>query len=259
MAPVTTALATMPGYGHTAVGVGLLAAVCVSTLAIARVELRGSIVMALSRAVVQLAVVALLVRAIFANPYLVAVLLLVMVTTATLTTGGRLRGFPRARLAVLGAALLGATTVVGICFAVPVVPRDARYVVALGGITLGGTMTACTIAGRAFFLALQTRSDEVEAWLSIGATSRQACARLARTAIRDALLPAIDQTRTVGLVSLPGAFVGGLAAGASAADAARFQLVVLAALLAAQTVSAVALLAVLGAPRTIPAPAMAHT
>jgi putative ABC transport system permease protein len=248
-----------PGYGHTAVGVAVLAAVCVGALAIARVGLRRSIVVALLRAAAQLTVVALLVRAVFASPYLVAVLLLVMLTTATLTTGGRLSGFPRARVAVLGAALLGATTVVGICFAVPVVPRDARYVVALGGITLGGTMTACTVAGRAFFLALQTRVDEIEAWLSIGATSRQACARLARNAIRDALLPAIDQTRTVGLVTLPGAFVGGLAAGASAADAARFQLVVLAALLAAQTVSAVALLSVLGAPRTIPAPAVGGT
>jgi putative ABC transport system permease protein len=176
MGAVTFAGSANPGYGHTAIGLVLLAAVCVGTLTLVKVDVRRSVVIAVLRAVAQLTVVALLVRAIFASPYLIALLLAVMLTTATLTTGGRLRGLPGARFAVLGAAVVGAVSVVGICFAVPVVPREARYVVALGGITLGGTMVACTLAGRAFLLAMRTRQDEIEAWLSIGATPRQACA-----------------------------------------------------------------------------------
>jgi putative ABC transport system permease protein len=248
-----TAAAAHPGYGHTAIGLSLLALLCIVTLTLIHVDIRRSVGIAVIRAAAQLAIVALLVRAIFASPYLIALLLAVMLTTATLTTGGRLRGLPGARVAVLGAAVIGAVSVVGICFAVPVVPREARYVVALGGITLGGTMIACTLAGRAFLLATRTRHDEIEAWLSVGATPRQACSSLCRQSIRDALLPVLDQTRTVGLVSLPGAFVGALAGGASAAEAARFQLIVLVALLTAETVSAAVLLYVLGAPKTIPA------
>jgi putative ABC transport system permease protein len=53
--------------------------------------------------------------------------------------------------------------------------------------------------------------------------------------------------RTTGLVTLPGAFVGALFGGAAPLEAARFQLVVLAGLLAAETVAAVVLLRQLAA------------
>ena len=58
-------------------------------------------------------------------------------------------------------------------------------------------------------------------------------------------MPALDQTRTTGLVTLPGAFVGALFGGASPLAAARFQLVVLVGLLAAESVATVVLLRLL--------------
>ncbi|MEV4898354.1 ABC transporter permease, partial [Nonomuraea sp. NPDC055795] len=51
---------------------------------------------------------------------------------------------------------------------------------------------------------------------------------------------ALDQTRTVGLVTLPGAFVGMLLGGATPLAAGLVQLVVLIALLAAEAVACVA-------------------
>ncbi|OHV31126.1 hypothetical protein BBK14_16550 [Parafrankia soli] len=54
------------------------------------------------------------------------------------------------------------------------------------------------------------------------------------------------------LVTVPGMFVGALLGGASAADAARFQLVILIALLAAETYAAVILIWLLGSPAQIP-------
>jgi putative ABC transport system permease protein len=52
-----------------------------------------------------------------------------------------------------------------------------------------------------------------------------------------ALVPALDQTRTVGLVTLPGAFVGMLLGGASPVDAGAVQLFVLVGILAVQAVA----------------------
>ena len=52
------------------------------------------------------------------------------------------------------------------------------------------------------------RHGEYEAALSLGLTERDAATELIRPAARQALVPATDQTRTVGLVTLPGAFVG---------------------------------------------------
>jgi putative ABC transport system permease protein len=63
----------------------------------------------------------------------------------------------------------------------------------------------------------------------------------------------MDQTRTTGLVTLPGAFIGALLGGANPTQAARFQLVVLAAILAAQAIVAVLVVTLLGAPTVLPA------
>lgn len=49
------------------------------------------------------------------------------------------------------------------------------------------------------------------------------------------LLPTVDSTRTVGLVTLPGAFVGVLLSTGSAAQAAAVQILILIALLLSQT------------------------
>jgi putative ABC transport system permease protein len=99
---------------------------------------------------------------------------------------------------------------------------------------------------------MRRRRTEVEAWLALGATPRQAVVTIARDAAAEALVPALDQTRTVGLVTLPGAFVGALLGGAGPVDAARFQVVVLVGLLCAESITAVSLAWLLGAPRTLP-------
>lgn len=52
-----------------------------------------------------------------------------------------------------------------------------------------------------------------------------------------ALVPALDQTRTVGLVTLPGAYVGVLLGGGSAVQAGLAQVLILIGLLLAETVA----------------------
>jgi putative ABC transport system permease protein len=234
------------------IGLGLLLALAIVCQSCARMTLRAAVATAAARAAAQLAAVGLVIRSVFATPGASAAVLGVMALVATRTAAGRLTQLPGAGRAVVIASLSGAALTLGVLFALPVLPRSPRYVIALGGIVLGGTMTACTLAGRRLLDGLHRRRDEVEAWLALGATPRQAVADIARAAATEALLPAIDQARTVGLVTLPGAFVGALLGGASPADAARFQLVVLIALLAAETYAAVILVWLLGAPTQIP-------
>ena len=100
-------------------------------------------------------------------------------------------------------------------------------------------MSAATLSGRRFLHAAALRRDEVEGWLALGATGPQAHLDIGRVAVRETVLPNLDQTKSTGLVTLPGAFVGALFGGASPADAARFQLVVLAALGLAMTTTAI--------------------
>jgi putative ABC transport system permease protein len=77
----------------------------------------------------------------------------------------------------------------------------------------------------------------VEAALALGLLPRDAVLLVGRSAAATALVPALDQTRTVGLVTLPGAFVGVLLGGGSPLQAGAAQLLVLVGLLAAQVLA----------------------
>jgi UDP-glucose/iron transport system permease protein len=146
---------------------------------------------------------------------------------------------------VTAAVVSGATVTGAIVFGVGALPLGVRNLVASGGITIGGTMTASTLTGRRFVAELIARRLEIEGRFALGATPTEATADVVRIAVGEALVPALDQTRTTGLVTLPGAFVGSLVGGASPLEAARFQLVVLVGLLAAESVAAVVLLRLL--------------
>ena len=69
-----------------------------------------------------------------------------------------------------------------------------------------------------------------------------------------ALIPSVDQTKTTGLVTLPGAFVGAIFGGLSPLEAGRFQIVVLASIMAAGSVTAILLITLLAPVRVRPAP-----
>ena len=234
-------------------GVTLLLGLVLGVLRAGRVRLGWAPVIALARGAVQLAVVGLALGGVLAAPPTAAAVLLVMMGTATWTAARRLRGLHQAGRAVVLSCVTGAVAALTVVFAVGVLPFSARYLVAAGGIVIGGTMTGATLAGRHLLAGFRSRREEIEAWLALGATPRQATRDVVRAAAGEALVPALDQTRTTGLVTLPGAFIGALLGGADPLQAARFQLVVLAALLAAQAVVAVLLTYLLGAPSPLPA------
>jgi putative ABC transport system permease protein len=237
-----------------AAGLVLLLAIALSVLTVAGVAQRRAVLVASVRAVLQLAVVAAALRGVFAAPVAVIAVVGVMFTVATWTAARRISMHAGALKATLIGCAAGATVAISIIVGLPTLSRDVRTLVAVSGIVLGGTMTAATLTGRRLADGLHRRRDEVEAWLSIGATPRQAVQAIARDSVFEALVPGLDQTRTVGLVTLPGAFVGALLGGASATTAARFQIVVLIGLLCAQSITSVTVAWLLGAPATLPPP-----
>lgn len=232
---------------------GLLA-VAAGALAAGRVDARLVPLRSLLRAALQLAVVATVIRFAFSHAVAAAAFVLVMLGAVAVTAGRRLGPGRRHVLLVLASSAAGAVPTLLLLLGSGAFPRTPRYVISFAGIVLGGTMSACTLAGRRLRDRVADRWLEVEGWLALGASDRQAVLPFVPAAVLESLLPAFDQTRTTGLVTLPGAFVGSLAGGASPLDAARFQLAVLAGLLAAQSVAAVTLLHLL-APELAVAPA----
>ena len=100
-------------------------------------------------------------------------------------------------------------------------------------------MTASSLTGRRVFTAIRDEYGIIEAGLSIGLTRPEAIDEVIRRHLPEALVPGLDQTRTVGLVTLPGAFVGVLLGGGTPVQAGAAQLLVLIGLLSAQTITVV--------------------
>jgi putative ABC transport system permease protein len=201
--------------------------------------LRWLPVRAILRAALQLAIVALLLRGVLTVPGAAAAFVLLMLTTASLTSMGRTRDLWHGRRAAALGVVAGSTASLLAISALHLVSLDARHVVATGGIVIGSTMTAATLSGRNFLRASRARAPEIEAWLSLGATPTIAHRDPAREAVRESLIPNLDQARSTGLVTLPGAFVGALFGGAGPVEAAKFQLVVLAGIALAMVVTGI--------------------
>jgi putative ABC transport system permease protein len=191
------------------------------------------------RATLQLAAIALLLRGILAVPWTVAAFIVLMLTTASWTSARRIQGLWHGRRIAVTGLLTGAGVALAVVFALQLVDLNVRNLVAVAGIVIGNSMSAATLAGRNFRRASHARRDEIEGWLSLGATPAQAHEELGHEAVREALLPTLDQTKSTGLVTLPGAFVGALFGGASPLEAAQFQLVVLAGVALAMTLTGI--------------------
>lgn len=239
-------------FPTTAWAVLLLGGLTLTIVAALRLEKPGLQPWALLRAAVQLAALSLLLSGIITSPVLTVLFLAAMVLAATFIVYRRLR-LPPIRLPTVALIVAASAAVpAALVFTSGAVEFSPRYLLAVGGIVVGNSMTVCTLMGRGLSSAVLTNRDEAEGWLALGATPRRAVLRLVRAAASTALIPSTDQTRTTGLVTLPGAFVGAVFAGASPGQAAQFQMVVLAAILAAGAIAVLGCSWAFGAPRVLP-------
>lgn len=219
-------LKAIAGVGFTAIAVALSLRY--------RLGSAREIAIAAARAFVQLAAVGALIALVFELPGLAFAFVGAMVATAAVTSGSRLRGLPGARVRALVSIALPALAATLALLALGAFAFTPRAAVPTAGILIGGAMAATTLTGRRLLESLQDDIPEIETRLALGDAARTALAPAVRRAVHTGLIPVIDQTRSVGLVTLPGTFVGLILGGATPAQAAATQLVVLLALVAVE-------------------------
>ena len=220
---------------HLAVALVLLLALAVAASLLGRLGVQKTMVWAAVRAILQLAAVSFVIVAAVAHVfYAVAFALLMFAigvrTTAQRTTVGS--AWPWSALAMA----CGVLPVLLIVFGSGAAPLTGMAVVPLAGIVIGNMMTAHTLVGRREFAALREGLGSYEAALAIGFTRAEAIRLTTERSVPEALYPNLDQTRTVGLVTLPGAFIGVLLGGGSPLQAGAAQILVLIGIMAGQAV-----------------------
>jgi putative ABC transport system permease protein len=200
-----------------------------------RAELEQDIAVAVVRSFIQLTAVGYVIQAIFDadSLWLVVALLAGMVAFGTWTAHGRAKAVPGATLPIgLGLALAAGITL-GLVLVLGVFEPEPRYLVPVGGMVIGNSMTAVAVALNRLADEMQDRRGEIEAMLALGATSFQAARATVTRSLRSGMIPLVDSTKTTGVVFFPGTMVGMLVAGADPIDAVRLQLVLLWVLLGA--------------------------
>lgn len=231
----STILVVGPELGVALVVLAVLAAVVAT---VGQLGHGRQILVAAVRAAVQLGAVSLLITAIVVSLWATAAFVVLMCAVAAGTAGRRITGGRRGWWAGVPIAVGSLSVVAGLLLA-GLVPLRGIAIIPVAGILIGGAMTATSLAGRRVMDELTARRGEVEAGLALGLLPRDAILLVCRPVAGQALVPALDQTRTVGLVTLPGAFVGVLLGGADPLTAGVTQVFVLVGLLAVEAVAVV--------------------
>src|SRR3954470_12094949 len=174
-----------------------LAGLAAAVSALARLGVTRAVVTASVRAVAQLVAVSLVIAAVLRSGWGTAAFVGVMLLVAAATSARRITTGHAGRWAAV--ALSGGAVPVGaLVLAAGTVPMTTVAVLPVAGILIGGAMTATSLAGRRALDELHNRYGEYEAALALGFTTRDAVLEVCRPSAAQALVPALDQTRTVG-------------------------------------------------------------
>lgn len=240
-----------PGNLQVAAAAALIAVNgCISV--VLQLGLGRRLLVATLRTTVQLALIGMVLRYVFAaeDPLLIGGLVLFMTVVAGVAAIRRVefryRGiFRDGILTMLASSWLVAAWAMTV-----VIPPEgwsgqiAQYLIPLLGMLLGNTLNGISLGLDRFGEQLRSGRGEVELALCLGATRWEAARPAAARAVRTGMVPIINSMMVVGLVSLPGMMTGQLLAGSDPAVAVRYQIIIMfliAAATAIGTVSAVML------------------
>lgn len=200
-----------------------------------RLATAGRLLIAAARALVQLLVVGLLLKLLFARAdfYWVAAFAAVMLAIAGYETLARQRrpltgvwgygvGALSMFLSSFTVAILALTVIVG-----PDPWYTPQYAIPLLGMLLGNTMTGVAVALDRMTQAAFDQRGAVEARLILGQTWREAISDIRADSMRAGMIPTVNAMAAAGVVSLPGMMTGQILAGSPPLEAVKYQIVIL--------------------------------
>lgn len=200
-----------------------------------RLQLEKSIAIAVVRMVVQLALIGVVLKFIFAqtSPTWTAMLGLVMIVAAGIevTTrqtrpvrGWQAFGLQTATLFFIGIAVTG----LGVGIIIGPDPWYApRYVLPILGMVLGNTLTGMCLVLDTMTETASRERGAIEARLALGAHRFEAMSNVLHVAMRTGMIPILNAMATTGIVALPGMMTGQILAGVDPVEAAKYQVLIM--------------------------------
>ncbi|GAU35360.1 hypothetical protein TSUD_337520 [Trifolium subterraneum] len=206
-----------------------------------KLGLEVEMIIAILRAFVQLSIIGFVLQFIFnqQNSGWILLAYLFMVSIAGYTAGQRAKQVPRGKYVAGASILTGTAITMFVLVALSVFPFTPRYIIPVAGMMVGNSMTVTGVTMKRLRDDIKAQINLVETALALGATPRQATHQQVKRALIIALSPVVDNTKTVGLISLPGAMTGLIMGGASPLEAIQLQIVVMNMMIGAATISSI--------------------
>lgn len=206
-----------------------------------KLGLEKEMIYSIARAFIQLSAIGFVLEFIFnqANVAWIFLAYVIMVTVAGYTAGQRARNVPNGAYVAGLSIFLGTALTMALLVVLKVFPFTPRYIIPVAGMMVGNAMTVTGVTLKRMREDLRLQQGMIETALALGATPRQATVKQVRRALVVGLSPVLDNAKTVGLISLPGAMTGLIMGGASPTEAIQLQIVVMNMLLGASTFSGV--------------------
>jgi putative ABC transport system permease protein len=137
----------------------------------------------------------------------------------------------------VSSVVVGAIVIEGVIHAEPW--YSARILIPIGGMILGNAMSSIAVALDRMFSDMDAHTDEMSMLVALGATPHEAAHTSLRAAIGAGMVPVLASMSAAGMVFIPGMMSGQILAGADPFVAAKYQIVVLLMISAANTISIV--------------------
>ncbi len=195
--------------------------------------LEGDLIVGAVRTLIQLLAVGYILKYIFAFDrwYLVIFIILIMIIVASLTVTQRQKKRTIELPFIVGFAMTagsGITVFVVTQILLQIKPwYDPHYLIPLAGMVIGNSMNGSTLAIDRIDSEIKSRKMEIEAYLALGATARQAAGASIRAAMKAAMIPTINSMMVVGIVALPGMMTGQILSGTSPLIAVKYQIIIM--------------------------------
>jgi len=195
----------------------------------------GRLLIAALRTTVQLLLIGLVLKLLFAHVDLLWVSLLAVVML--LIAGREVMARQRQRFGGLWGYGLGTlsmfvssftTTVFALLVIIGTEPwYEPQYAIPLLGMMLGNTMTGVALALDRLTSGAREQRAVIEAHLSLGHEWRTAMRDLTRDSVRIGLIPMINAMAAAGVVSLPGMMTGQILSGTPPVEAVKYQILIM--------------------------------
>ena len=208
-----------------------------------QIHLERETVIALGRGIIQIVIVGFVLRFVLGlhgqgQWWLSGVLLLAMLGAGATIAARRTQQIPGIYLVTIPAIMLGAGVMIGLMALIGVLDTAPTSLIPVGSMVIANAMNTMALALDRFRAEVATHTGQIEAGLALGAAPNVMLAPYVQAAIQAALIPSVNNLRSLGIVWIPGLMAGMVLAGSNPLEAAIYQFVVIAMLFGAAGITA---------------------